>query len=146
MKRIVLTLTLLLCAAGARAEHFQFTDLDGAAHSLQAHHGKWLLVNVWATWCAPCIKEMPELQALSRARPDLVVLGVAADGAGRAAVQQFAQRLGVTYPLVAGDMNTMKELHLRAYPSSLLYDPDGNRVLLKEGQVSRAEIEALLPH
>jgi hypothetical protein len=64
---------IMAAAACAPASSMHLTDLQGKVHTLEGYRGNWVVLNVWATWCAPCIKEMPELEALSHTRPDLVV-------------------------------------------------------------------------
>lgn len=135
----------LLAVATIPAHAMHLTDLQGKAHTLDGYRGKWVVLNAWATWCAPCIKEMPELEALSHARSDVVVLGLAADGDNVQRLRQFAQALRVTYPIVAGNRKLMQEFKVRAYPTTLLFDPDGKLVLTRLGQVTRAELETHLP-
>lgn len=121
------------------------TDLQGKAHTLETYRGKWLVLNVWATWCAPCIQEMPELEALSHARGDVAVLGLAADGGNTARLRRFAQALHVTYPFIAGNEKLMKEFKVQAFPTTLLFDPERKLVSTRMGQVTRAELEAQMP-
>jgi thiol-disulfide isomerase/thioredoxin len=141
MKRALFATVLAVCAAWAQAAPFQLTDTAGTTHTLAGYRGKWVLVNAWATWCAPCVAEMPELQALSKAHQDLVVLGLAVDGQDARRVLQFAQSLHVTYPIIAADQAALKQFALRAYPTSILYDRSGVQVLVKEGRITRAEVE-----
>lgn len=131
------------CAAPAGAMHL--TDLGGQVHTLEQYRGKWVVLNVWATWCAPCIKEMPELQALARARSDVVVLGLAADGDNVARLAAFARALKVSYPIIAGNARMMQEYKIRAYPTTMLFDGEGKLVLTRLGQVSQKDLVALLP-
>ena len=135
---------LLALAACAPAHAVHLTDVQGKLHTLESYRGKWLVLNVWATWCAPCIKEMPELETLSHARSDVAVLGLAADGDNVMRLRQFAQALHVTYPIIAGDDKMLKEFKVQAYPTTLLYDPAGKLVFTKLGQVTRAELESHL--
>lgn len=140
-------LIFLLCLAApvvTSASEFSFADTQGRTHSLEAHRGKWVLVNLWATWCAPCLLEMPELEALHHARKDLAVLGLAVDGQNRHRVVQFARKLGVTYPVIAGSQELARPFSPRAFPTSILYNPAGRQVLYKEGVVTREEIERVL--
>ncbi len=134
-----------LIAAAAPASAFHLTDVQGQRHTLERHRGKWIVLNVWATWCAPCIKEMPELEALSHSRDDVVVLGLAADGDSLPNIRRYAELLHVTYPIVAGNEATMKEFKVNAYPTTLLFDPEGKLVMTRLGQVTRRELEARLP-
>lgn len=139
------TAGLLAVAACLPAQAMHLTDLQGKTHTLESYRGKWVVLNAWATWCAPCIKEMPELEALSHARSDVVVLGLAADGENVQRLRQFATALRVTYPIIAGDEKKMQEFKVRAYPTTLLFNPQGKLVLTRLGQITRAELETHLP-
>ncbi|QDZ29615.1 TlpA disulfide reductase family protein [Noviherbaspirillum sp. UKPF54] len=144
MKRLVLMTALLALSTLAGAADFSFTDTRGQQHSLAGHAGKWVLVNLWATWCAPCLSEMPELEALSKARKELVVLGLAVDGQSAQRVAQFAGKLGVTYPVVAGDAAMAQQFGARGFPISILYNASGQQVMVKEGVITRQQIESIL--
>lgn len=139
------TAALLAVASCVPAHAMHLTDLQGKMHTLEIHRGKWVVLNVWATWCVPCIKEMPELEALSHARSDVVVLGLAADGDSALRLRQFAQALRVTYPIIAGNDKLMREFKVKAYPTTLLFNPEGKLVLTRLGQVTRGELETHLP-
>jgi thiol-disulfide isomerase/thioredoxin len=143
LKRFAISL-LLAIPVLVSAAPFSFTDLQGRTHTLEGHRGKWVLVNLWATWCAPCVLEMPELEALSRSRPDVVVLGLAIDGQNPERVRQFAKKLNVTYPVIAGSQQLAQQFRPRGFPTSVLYNPSGIRVLVKEGMITREEIEHVL--
>lgn len=136
---LFMVLPLFSAAAG-----FSFADVQGRPHSLTSHQGKWVLVNLWATWCAPCVAEMPELEALSRSRDDLVILGLAVDGQNAGRVAEFAKKLNVTYPIIAGSTELAQQFSPKGYPTSILYDPHGQQVMVKEGPIVRKEIEDLL--
>lgn len=139
---VLALLAALLCAP---AQAFHLTDVQGQQHTLERYRGKWIVLNVWATWCAPCIKEMPELEALSHARDDIVVLGLAADGDSLARIRRYAQVLHVSYPIIAGDPQLLAQFKVKAYPTTLLFDPSGALVLTRLGQLTRGELETQLP-
>jgi thiol-disulfide isomerase/thioredoxin len=120
---------------------FELKDTAGTTHSLESHRGKWVLLNLWATWCAPCVSEMPELESLSKAHSDLVVIGLAVDGRNSERIRQFAEKLHVSYPIVAGDTDMTKQFKPRGYPTSLLFDGSGNLVFVKQGAITQAEVE-----
>lgn len=143
--RVWPALALAALLACVPAYGFHLTDVQGQQHTLERYRGKWIVLNVWATWCAPCIKEMPELEALSHARDDIVVLGLAADGDSLAKLRRYAQALHVTYPIIAGDTQTLQQFRVKAYPTTLLFDPKGALVLTRLGQITRGELEVHLP-
>lgn len=144
LKRFLAVLLAVPVLTLAAPTPFSLTDMQGKTHTLAAHQGKWVLVNLWATWCVPCLAEMPELQALHAARDDIVILGVAVDGQNPRRVAQFAQKLNVTYPIIAGDERLAKQFNARGYPTSILFDRSGRQVLFKEGTITRKEIESVL--
>jgi thiol-disulfide isomerase/thioredoxin len=123
---------------------FEMTDTAGRTHTLNHYQGKWVLVNLWATWCAPCLNEMPELESLGKARKDIVIIGLAVDGQNARRITEFARQLQITYPVVAGSPEMAKPFKPRGYPSTYLFDPMGRQAFVKEGPVTRAEIESLL--
>lgn len=144
MKRLIAGTMLAIAAMTASAETFSLTDTSGRLHSLAAYRGKWVMVNVWATWCAPCITEMPELEALSKAHPELVVIGLAADSDNPQRVIKFAKALQVSYPIVLADADLLRRFKVRAYPTTMLYGPDGALALTREGIITRAQVEGAM--
>lgn len=82
----------------------EMTDADGKAHKLSQWQGKTLIVNFWATWCAPCVEEMPELTALQTelAPKDIQILGVGIDSPSN--IREFAAKYKITYPLYIAGM------------------------------------------
>lgn len=73
-------------------------DMAGDDQALSQWQGRPLLVNFWATWCAPCVKEMPDLDALHRQFPDVTFVGLAVDT--KVNVDKFLQKVQVAYPLL----------------------------------------------
>ena len=144
-RRAALALAAVLLAAPAWA--FDVTDTDGKRHRLADYRGKWVVVNFWATWCTPCIKEIPEIAQFQRAHaPDrAVVIGVALDVEDPAKVRQFAARIGHAYPLVLESENTERDFgKAKALPTTIIYDPGGKRVWQRTGTVTRKSLEDVL--
>lgn len=100
--RISLVISLLTFqAAAAENPDYLLRDLDGVEHRVSDYRGKWLAINFWATWCAPCLKEMPELERFyqdNKARAQ--VWGVAFEDSDIGKITQFVSQLGVTYPIL----------------------------------------------
>lgn len=116
------------------APDFTLTDQFGNKHSLSQYRGKVVFLNFWATWCAPCRMEMPDIQALyedhGRNEGDVVVLGVVGPGrGGEGSVEQITEFLskgGYTYPTVMDlSGNTFSRYGIRAFPTTFMITPSG---------------------
>jgi thiol-disulfide isomerase/thioredoxin len=108
---------------------FTLTDLQGKSWTLRELHGKIVLVNFWATWCPPCRKEMPDLDALYKRFKDqgLVILAVDDEEAGK--VKPFLAERPVTYPILLDPGRKVNDLfHIDGIPKSFVYDREGKLV------------------
>ncbi|MFN3943620.1 MAG: TlpA family protein disulfide reductase [Allosphingosinicella sp.] len=117
--------------AGTAAPDATFQDPDGAPASLADFRGKPVLVNLWATWCAPCVVEMPELDALARREGErLQVLTLSQDLEGREKVSEFfaARDFKAIEPYLDQDMAFMTSLGVSILPTTILYDSQGREV------------------
>jgi len=119
-------------------------DLQGQAHTLSQWRGQPMVVNFWATWCAPCVKEMPELDALQKQHPKVRFVGIGVDKADN--IAKFVQKVPVSYPLLvmgSGAIDTLRKLGNPAggLPFTLVFNADGsvNRKIL--GQIDPADLE-----
>ena len=112
--------------------------LDGKDWDLAQQRGKWVLVNYWATWCGPCLQEMPELSALAAMRQHLVVIGLAYDEAEPAELRVFLAQHPVTYPIARVSVYSPPEDFgvPRTLPTSWLIGPDGRIVRKYSSQVT----------
>lgn len=98
----------------AQRPRLQGKTVIGKPYDLAAHRGKWVLVNVWATWCEPCLKEMPELSALYRRRRDVEVVGLAYEDSTPEEILTFLRSHPVAYPIILVDVsNPLKILRRR---------------------------------
>lgn len=139
----VVAALVLLLAGSAAAKDFVFKDMQGQVHRLSDYRGKWVLVNFWATWCPPCMVEVPDLIALHDAHKDkdLVVIGVSIDST-KVAVKKFVAKYHITYPVVVGDYKLAEQVgEIDALPTSYLFDPNGKAVVAHTGIVTQASLE-----
>jgi thiol-disulfide isomerase/thioredoxin len=104
------------------------------------------VVNYWATWCAPCRKEMPELSDLHEQRADVTVLGLAFEEVEDADFEAFLQQAPVSYPILKVDVYAPPEPFgaPKVLPTTIILDPAGRAVKTFLGPVTRASIEDFL--
>jgi len=135
--------TLLLTVAGYACA-FELSDTAGKRHALADYQGRWVVLNFWATWCVPCIQEIPEIAEFARTYPRVAVIGVAMDAENAARVKQFAQKTGHAYPLVLANDAVEKQLgEPKALPTTRVYDPTGKVVYDRPGRVDLRALEGL---
>jgi peroxiredoxin len=109
--------------------NFTLTDLTGKSWTLQDLKGKVVMLNFWATWCPPCRKEMPDLEAIYTqfSSQGFVILGISDDEPDK--VRQFVQQHGVTYPVLLDPGSKVnKLLHIQGIPKTFIYDREGKIV------------------
>jgi thiol-disulfide isomerase/thioredoxin len=122
------------------------TALDGSTYDLAANRGKWVVVNFWATWCKPCLKEMPELSALDAMREHVDVVGLAYEDIEAATMRAFLERHPVAYPVAIIDVYAPPPDFAtpRGLPMTYLVDPGGKVARKFLGPVTSAEIEGAI--
>jgi thiol-disulfide isomerase/thioredoxin len=132
-----------VCGASA----FDMKDTNGQAQRLSELKGKWVVVNFWATWCAPCVKEIPDIAEFAKSQGDKVrVIGVALDWVegdkptetDERKIKAFAKKVGLNYPLVLGNNATEKFFgKVKGLPKTIVYGPDGKVAFEKTGTVTK---------
>ena len=124
-----------------------FDDVDGVAHRLADFAGKGLVVNLWATWCVPCVAEMPALQDLARkiAAQAILVLPLSSDRGGAAVVRKFYAAHGIDALPIWLDPKgeAARSFGARGLPTTLIIDRQGREVGRLEGAVDWATAAAL---
>jgi len=142
-------LFVLLIGPGASAAPLQLAwpDLDGVIHDVERYRGQWVVVNYWASWCPPCIVEIPELIEFHdrHVDNDAVVLGVNIEGGSTASIQAFAERMGVTYPvLIADPSNPGAYDRVPGLPTTYIIRPDGELAARRTGPLTAVQLEIFI--
>jgi thiol-disulfide isomerase/thioredoxin len=135
-----------LAAAAPKAE-LSAKTLDGRKVHLKDLRGKLVVLNFWATWCAPCRAEMPMLIAAAKANrnPDLEFIAVSVDDAGTLArVGPAAQKFGIPFPVwVGANVDDVHRLsRADAVPATVFIDRDGTIVARVSGEIRKDELDA----
>ncbi len=126
----------------------QTNHLPGLSHiqsqissQLLALRGQWVVINYWAQWCGPCIKEIPELNELHQRYSKVTVLGVNYDGASGKALTRQSSELGVAFPQLPGDPAALLNTHRpTVLPTTLILDPAGDLVATLAGPQTVASL------
>ena len=142
---LLFIVALFWVGAGFAAEKFTLTDADGKSHSLAGYRGKWVIVNFWATWCPPCLEEIPDLVAIKETRKDVEVIGIAMEFQDARQVMQFADGMFVNYPIVLGDRKISESIgQVDGLPTTFIYDPQGKLAERHVGKITRKQIERII--
>lgn len=114
--------------AAPKIPELRVTTIEGQAFDLAQQRGRWVVVNYWATWCGPCLREMPEFDAFSRSRSDVTVLGLAYEEIDAEALRAFLVEHPVSYPIAIVDVFSPPADFPapRGLPMTWLIGPDGS--------------------
>lgn len=136
--------TLAPPASATPLPDLTFPTLDGPAWSSASARGKVLVVDVWATYCKPCRDAFPRLDALARAHPDAVVIGVSVDEGEDAVVRRYLHDLAPSFPIALdpGLTITKPPLGVTRLPTLLVIDRAG-KIRLRRNEAKLADYDAL---
>lgn len=148
-KKLLLSLVALisllnLSNAAAEPVDFSLPDLKGTVKNLSDYRGKWVVVNYWATWCPPCLTEIPELISFheSHKDKDAVVIGVDLEDIELAELNEFVESYFVNYPILRKKPAAKSSLGIiTGLPTSFLVSPKGEVIAKQTGGVTAKMIE-----
>lgn len=120
-------------------------DVAGQTQALSQWRGKPMVINFWATWCAPCVREMPELEALSKKYPGVQLVGIGVDSVDN--IRKFQEKVVVSYPLLVMGMSAIDTLRQLGNPSgglpfTLVLNADGSISEKILGEIDPAKLDA----
>ena len=153
MKLFAATLLLVAVAVAAPAHAvtpvqptLKVTTLDGQPFDLEAQRGRWVIVNFWATWCVPCIKEMPDISRFVTSHKNVAAIGLAYEDSDKADIEAFLVKHPVSYPIAQVTMdNPPKDFESpRGLPTTYLIDPDGKVARRCVGPVTEQSLGAAI--
>ncbi len=148
MKRYLYVLMLLIALPfSVQALDMPLTGVDGSETNLEQYQGQWLVVNYWATWCPPCIVEMPELQSFhdEHAGKDAMVIGINSELISQQRLREFLEDYFITYPNFVSRPGQQSQLGLvPGLPTTFLVSPGGEVVARQVGPVTRDMIEQFI--
>ncbi len=126
LSRFALIFSLIISVAACQQSN-QFTLLNGDTKSIEDYQGQWLLVNYWAEWCPPCLKEIPELNAL--AKDGIQVLAVSYDKLSNQELEKLRQKYQINYPIIAtSPMPYLPMERPTGLPANYLFTPSGQMI------------------
>lgn len=144
-KLLVLCFALALCQSCV--DNDDFFLLDGSGHRLSEYKGKWLIINFWAEWCAPCQEEIPDLNQLYRqaSQQNLNILGISYDALENKDIERIATQWGIEYPVIASNPMPILPFKLpKSLPGNYIFNPQGELVMRLAGKQNVRTLTKLL--
>lgn len=138
--------TSALAASSKTHPALQVQTFDGKQFNLADFRDKWVVVNFWATWCAPCLKEIPDFNAFAKARSDVQFIGLAYEEISQVDMQAFLQKHPIEYPFAILDVyNPPADFETpRGLPMTVVIAPGGTVAKTFLGPVTSVELAQVI--
>ena len=122
---------------------FQLLDLSGQKHALSDYRGRWVIINFWATWCGPCIKEIPELVEFQRKyQTTAQVLGINFEQSTTNNIRRYGNQLDINYPILRiTDEPLVPFEPLKGLPTTFIVSPEGKIIHRHLGPMSYEQLK-----
>jgi thiol-disulfide isomerase/thioredoxin len=142
---LVLALLPVVIQADDSAD-YELRDMDGKLHRVSDNRGKWLIINFWATWCPPCIAEMPELERFYQQNiSSAQVWGVTFEDTDKAKIRQFIEQLRITYPVLGYGQDPLTGFGtVTVLPTTFIIDKQGLFFHRFEGPITAQDIARVI--
>jgi len=136
-----------ICTPIYAGEKLALFDMHGTEHKLVEQQGKWVVINYWATWCPPCVKEIPELEKFHNTykKKNAIVWGVNFENIEENLLQKFLTRFNVSYPILLAEPSRFTYFSpAGALPITYIISPEGKLVHTKVGKVDFAYLKKIV--
>lgn len=147
----LLLIAALSCSAAwattAAKPALKVATLDGKTFDLSAQGGKWVIVNYWATWCSPCLKELPDISAYVATHKDTVAaIGLAFEDSDKADIEKYLKAHPISYPVAQVDViEPPKDFDTpKGLPNTYVIAPDGHVAKAFMGPITAKDLDAVI--
>ncbi|HAD99216.1 MAG TPA: TlpA family protein disulfide reductase [Gammaproteobacteria bacterium] len=129
-----------------KVPNFSLVDIEGNVHTDESTKGKYLVINFWATWCPPCLKEIPAFVEFYEKNSDRVeILGLDYEQADKKTILEFTDTFMVNYPIILFDDKNGSQFtnfgDVFGMPTTYIYDPEGRLVDFRMGEIDIETLE-----
>ena len=148
LRRLGTALLLIAAVCGTGCSKPDYTTLQGEQGRFSDHRGRWVLINYWADWCKPCIKELPELNEFQRRHGERATMFVVNfDGIGGEALKAQVERLAIETPVLLQDPAPALGFERpKALPTTFVFGPDDTLRQTLQGPQTLASLSAAIEH